>query len=139
VGQGATERASVTYLGITNLVCRIRQQGDLLLEQRRRFEVVMARQGPDGDLISTFLYVRKARNPTDVDEHRRGGEPQLHQRHERMAAGNQLGLVAVLDQQGDCFFSGPRPRILECRRDHTLDSVSFWRSAAQARTAFTML
>ena len=41
----------------------------------------------------------RCRSSTDGD-----GKSQLHQWQERMAAGNQLGLVAVLDQQGDRFF-----------------------------------
>ena len=57
-----------------------------------------------GDLITTLLNVRKTRNPSDVDEHRWGGKSQLHQWQERMAASNQLGLVAVLDKHGDRFF-----------------------------------
>ena len=104
VGQRATERAPVTHLGITDLVGGIRQQRDLLLQQRRRLEVVVARQSADGDLVTALLDVRKVGNPSDVDEHRRDGEAQLHQWQERMAAGNQLGLVAVLDEQGDRLF-----------------------------------
>jgi hypothetical protein len=104
VGQRATQRAPVTHLGITDLVGGIREQGDLILEQRRRLEVVMARQGADGDLITALLDVRKTGDPPDVDEHRRDGQSQLHQREQRMAPGNQLGLVTVLDEEGDRFF-----------------------------------
>ncbi len=104
MGQGATEGAPVAHLGIANLVGGIGEQRDLLFQQRRRLEVVVTRQGADGDLIATLLDVRKTGNPADVDEHRRGGKPQLHQWQERMAAGNQLGLVAVLAKQGDGLF-----------------------------------
>ena len=104
MGQRATQRAPVTHLGITDLVGSVREQGNLVLQQRRRLEVVMARQGADGDLITALLDVRKTGNPSDVDEHRRDGKSQLHQWDQRMAAGNQLGLVTVLDEEGDRFF-----------------------------------
>ena len=79
MGQRAAERATVAHLGITNLVGGIGQQGNLLFQQRRRLEVMVARQGPDGDLVTTLLDVRKVRDLSDVDEHRRDGESQLHQ------------------------------------------------------------
>ena len=99
MGQCATERAAVTHLGIANLVGGEGQQGNLLLQQRRRFEVVVARQGADGDLVTTLLDIRQVGNPADVDEHRRDGQSQLHERQKRMAAGQQLGLIAVLAEQ----------------------------------------
>ena len=113
MGQRAAQGAAVTHLGITDLVGGVGEQRDLLLQQRRRLEVVVAGQGADGDLVAALLDVRKIGNPSDVDEHRRDGESQLHQRQQRMAAGDQLGLVAVLDEEGDRFFRRTSPGVVE--------------------------
>ena len=41
---------------------------------------------------------------TDVDEHAWLGEAQLHQRQQAVAAGEELGVVAVLTDELDCLF-----------------------------------
>ena len=63
MGQRAAQRAPVTHLGIANLVGGIREQRNLLLQQRRRLEVVVARQGADRDLITSLLDGREIRGP----------------------------------------------------------------------------
>jgi hypothetical protein len=131
----------VAHLGIANLVGGEGQQGDLLLQQRRRLEVVVARQGADGDLVTTLLDVRQVGNPSDVDEHRRDGQPQLHERQKRMAAGQQLGLVAVLAEQRDCFVGRSQPARSRTQQGSRIGPGHHPRPTitAQARTALTML
>ena len=54
----------------------------------------------------------------DVDEDRRRGQAQLHQRHQRVAAGEELGLVAVLDEGGDGRVGRVDPDVVERGGDH---------------------
>ena len=47
-------------------------------------------RGADLDLAVLLVDTGQARNARDVDERRRLAEPQLHQRHEAVPAGEQL-------------------------------------------------
>ena len=55
---------------------------------------------------------------TDVDEHRRRRQPQLHQRQQRVPAGEQLGVVAVLGQHRDRLVDRVGPGVGEGGGDH---------------------
>src|SRR5205085_6008616 len=47
-------------------------------------------------------------------------QPQLHQGKERVAPGQQLGVVTVLAQEGDGLLGRARPGVVELGRDHLL-------------------
>ena len=64
-------------------------------EQIARLEVAVAGERADREVVAPLSHMH-ARHPTGVDEHRRRCEPQLHEREQRHAAGEQLGVVAVL-------------------------------------------
>ena len=70
-------------------------------EQVGGLEVAVAGQGADGDVVAAVADVGQVAQPTHVDQHRRRGQAQLHQRQQRVPAGHELGLVAVLGEQGD--------------------------------------
>jgi len=76
--------------------------------------------------------VGQVAHASDVDEHGRGGESQLHQREQRHAAGQELGIVPVLGEGGDGLVGRAGPQVVERRRDHPL-------VPAAANTALTML
>ena len=58
-----------------------------------------------------------------VDQHRRRGEAQVHQRHEALPAGERLGVVAVLGQQRDALVEGRRVVVGEPVRLHRVDTA----------------
>ena len=68
-------------------------------------------------------------------EHRREGEPQLHHRQQRVPAGDQLGVLAVLGEQRDGLVDRAGPDVVEGGRDHCDSAIV---SAADS-TARTML
>ena len=72
----------------------------------------------------------------DVDEHARLGEAQLHQRQQAVAAGEELGVVAVLADEADGLLGGTGADVVERGGDHR---VLAQLPAAQASTALTML
>src|SRR5437763_15550212 len=78
----------------------------------------MAGEGADGHLAAGLADVAQLDEPADVDEHRRRRQPQLHEREQRVAAGQQLGLVAVLAQELDRLLGRAGPYVVERRRDH---------------------
>src|SRR5262249_49360120 len=71
---------------------------------------------------------------TDVYEHGRRGQPQLHEWQERHAAGEQLGVVAMLAQRRDRLLGGIRTHVVERRWDHRSPPplLAFW-IASQTR------
>ena len=78
-----------------------RSSGTCGCTSRRRRDRLVPGRRPDGDLVAVDdPDVRQLRDRADVDEHGRRGQPQLHHRQQRVAAGEQLGVVAVLGAAG---------------------------------------
>ena len=87
-------------------------------QQLRRRHVVVAGQGADGDVVAVGADVRQVGQPADVDQDGRPGQPQLHEGQQRVAAGQQFGVVAVLGQQRDGLVGRGRPPVVEAGRVH---------------------
>ena len=96
----------------------------------------MAGQRTDREVVAGVAHVREVVEPADVDEHARHREPQLHQRQQRHAAGEQLRLVAVLGEQRDRGVGRVGAGVVERGGDHAFVPVG---CSAAASTACTML
>ena len=83
-----------------------------------RLDVVVTRERADRDVVARVADVGEVAQAADVDEHRRRREPQLHERQERVAAGEDLGFVAVLGEQRDRFVDGVGAGVVELGGDH---------------------
>ena len=79
----------------------------------------------------------RGRQAADVDEHRRGRQPQLHQRQQRVAAGEELGVVAVLGEQRDRFVDRVGAGVGERGGDHAVPPAII--ASEPASTGGTML
>ena len=77
--------------------------------------------------------------PADVDQHARLGEAQLHQRQQAVAAGEELGLVAVLGRQADGLLGRAGPDVVERGGDHGVPPLAFGWSAGLRWMAFQTL
>jgi hypothetical protein len=53
----------------------------------------------DGHVGALVADVGQLGDPAEVDEHGRRGEPQLHQREQRLPARQVLGVLAVLGRE----------------------------------------
>ena len=98
----AAERAAVAHLVVADLAPRPPRStpqccASRSLVSRSRWRVERA----DRDVVAGVADVGEVAQPADVDEHGRRREAQLHQRDQRHAAGEQLGVVAVLGERGD--------------------------------------
>src|SRR5581483_5153772 len=77
-----------------------------------------------------------------VDQHRRRRQAELHQRDERVATGQELGVVAVLRQERHGLLGRAGPDVVEGCRDHQAPFAA-WMAAhtrwgeAGMRTSFT--
>ena len=101
-------------------------------------EVPVPGEGADGDVVAGVADVGEIAQAADVDQHRRRRQPQLHEREQRVAAGEQLGVVAVLTEQADRLVGRVGPLVVERGRDHAgLPAV--WPALAAARIDLTML
>jgi hypothetical protein len=91
----------VTHLGVADLAGRVGQDRALALEQLREVRFFHGGQGADSDVVAAVADVVQVADAADVDQHRRGGQPQPHQRQQRVPAGQQLGFLAVLAEEAD--------------------------------------
>src|SRR3954464_12085070 len=73
---------------------------------------------PDPPLAVLALRAAEPADLAQVDEHRRRREAQLHERQERVAAGEDLGVLAALGQRPERVLERLRRGVLELGRDH---------------------
>ncbi len=119
----------------------VRQQRHVLAEQVGLLDVHVARERTDRDVVAGVTDVRQVADAADVDQHRWLRQAQLHQWQQAVAAGEELGLVAVLADEGDRLLGGTGTDVVECCGDHCEPPIVRVRAhlAAAARTDWTML
>ena len=86
-------------------------------------------------MVAVVAHVRQLLQPAEIDEHLRRGEPELHERQQRVAAGQQLCGVTVFVEQVESVLEGVGADVVERCGNH--DRSSGARAAAMA--ASTML
>ena len=99
MGDRAADRAAVTDLRIADMAGGMGQQRRVLVQQIGGLDVAVAGEGADRDVVAAVTDVRQVGDAADVDQHRRLGQAQLHQRQQAVAAGEELGLVTVLTDE----------------------------------------
>ncbi len=150
VRERAADGAAVPDLGVADLRGRVGQDRRLRLQQRRSGDLGVPRRRADDHLVALEPDARQLRHPGDVDQHGRLGEPDLHHRQQRVAARQQLGVLAVLGQERDRVRGGVGDLVVERRGDHASTSVAPFGAepaeepgpeslSAAARTERTML
>ena len=100
VGQAATHRAAVADRDVTHVAQGLRQQrhgrrGDLA----RQLDVALSGHRPDQQAAVVHLDAVEPGDPVDVDQNRRPGQPEVHQRDEALPAREHLRVGAVLSEQ----------------------------------------
>src|SRR2546430_9476029 len=109
-------------LGVTDLAAYVRQQRAVLPQRLVPGQDGHAGERPDLQPGPGFLDVLEAGDAVDVDDERRPGQAQPHERQQRMASGQQLG-VLVLAQEVDGLLDRFGPLVVERCRDHRLPSL----------------
>ena len=112
------DRAAVAHLVVADLRGDRAQHAALAREQVVGLDVAVPGERADRDVVAGVADVGEVAHPTDVDEHRRRRQPQLHQRQQRHAAGQQLGVVAVLDELRDRAVGRLGTHVVERGGDH---------------------
>ena len=133
VREGTADRAPVPDLRVADLRRGVGQQRRLGPDQAGRGDVGVAGGGADHQVVAIGPDAGQLADPADVNHDRGGGQPQLHHRQQRMAPGQELGVIPVPGQQVQGVPGRLGCLVLERRGDHAL-IVS-----AAASTARTML
>jgi hypothetical protein len=132
----AADRAPVPDLRVTDLPRRVREQRHFAGQDVGVLHVVVSGQGADRDVGAFVVDVRQVVQTAEVDDHLGCGQPQLHQRQQRVTAGQELRVVAVFGRQAHRLLDRACPLVAECGRDHADTSAG---ASAAARAARTML
>ena len=71
----------------------------MLPDERRRRDVGMPAERPHRQPIADAAQAHQTVDPVDVDQIARAGDPQLHHRDEALPSRENLGVLAVLDEE----------------------------------------
>jgi hypothetical protein len=86
-------------------------------------------------VVAGVAHIGEVADATDVDEHGRRREPQLHERQQRHAAREELCVLAVLGDERQRLVGRAGAHVVERGGDHLLPFIL----SAAASTDFTML
>ena len=120
VRQTAADGAAVAHLRIADRLGALGHHWTPLVQQRRGGDLVVHGAGADHDLAVALADAGEVGDAADVDEELRLAEPQLHQRHQAVAAGDELAGAAGGRDPGQCVVDRGRAYVVECRRNHAL-------------------
>src|SRR4029079_17211800 len=70
-------------------------------DHRRGFELKMARQGADTDVLSRVFNEGQVADPVDIDKNRRSEKAEIEHRDEALPASNDLRVAAAISQRRD--------------------------------------
>jgi hypothetical protein len=120
---GSAWRASRPACPVAGLVVghrlgRLGQQRDVLLHQVVAEEVVVGGHRADRDVVAVLADAAQLGDAAEVDEHRRGGEPQPQHRDQALPAGQDLGVVPAVAQRLHRLGDRRRLDVVELGRDH---------------------
>ena len=81
-------------------------------------ELRVGRQRPDPPVAVLALDAVQPGHLAQVDQQRRRGQPQLHQRQQRVSAGQELGVLAAVGERLDRIVERLRRGVVELGGDH---------------------
>jgi hypothetical protein len=149
VRHGAAQGAAVAHLRVAHPSGRVRQERYLGAGDLVPLEEVVPGAGADGHHGigpgAVHPHVGQVGDAADVDQDGGDRQAQLHDRQERVAAGQELGVLAVLAEGGQRLVYRADLHVLERCGDHACTSCDCgtWPAdgpaAAAVRTARTML
>ena len=142
VGDRAAHRALVAGLEMADEGQGGGEQRKLFLQVRPGQQLVLCHRGADLDCVAEIADVPQFGDPRDVDQHRRVGQPQVHHRHQRLPAGEDARLVAMLGEQRHRLIHRVGPHVIERARLHRTPpfcAISAWmrRGVAGSCTSLT--
>src|SRR5262249_10008707 len=114
--------AAISHLPIADAARHLRQQRADLAKLGGVFDHRVRYQRPDRDQILVHLDAAQRRNPPEVDQAIRAGQPQLENGEQAVAAGERLGAGAARLKSGERLFQCLRRGVVKGARNHGLPS-----------------
>jgi hypothetical protein len=102
---------------------RFCQKGTALLNQWRQLQVPFSGQGTDEKLVSFLFDVIQPLDLVDIYKDLRPAEPEVHDGHQALTAGQDLGFIFVLHQKPDGLFHCVWGEIFKGTRFHIRSPV----------------
>ena len=98
MAQRAAERAAIARLAVADLLDRLVHQRAALAHHIGEFEVALARHGADLERAVVLADVGQAIDAVEIDDMVRQHEAHVEHRHQRLPAGEQLGVLQPAEQ-----------------------------------------
>jgi hypothetical protein len=89
------------------------ERGARVADRVRAGDLAVAGHGPDHQAAVLDAGSREPGHAVEVDHDLGRREAQVHQRHEALAAGQDLGVLPVLGEERDALLRGRRREVLE--------------------------
>jgi hypothetical protein len=118
VDQAADHRAPVADRRVGDVLQRLPQQRDRVAGGRVVLDGGVTGQRTDPDGVGVAADVGQLGEPVHVHQVRGGGQAHVEQRHQALAAGEHLAVVADLGQHGQRLLDRGGPVVLERRWLH---------------------
>src|SRR6185437_6462285 len=115
-----TNRALIAHLNVADALRTRRQQRTDLLQQVRRFQLVVRRRRADQDLVVFFADIRKRLDARDIDQQLRLRETQLHRGNQTMPTREHFRAIEIACEQCDRFIERRRSFVIEWCWNHDL-------------------
>ena len=93
-------------------------QRTALRQERRELRLTLAGHGADAQPAAFIADVGQPFHPVEVHQHLGIGQPQVQQRHQALAPGQDTRLSGRLPQESQRFGQGPGRVVTERRRFH---------------------
>ena len=116
--QASSDSPAIANLHVSGQIGGVEHERQMLLDERRSGDVSMPAERAHRQPIVDSAQARQTVDPVDVDQVARAGDPQLHHRDEALPSRENLGLLAVLDEQLQRLVHGARCEIFEFRGVH---------------------
>ena len=117
VGEAAADGAAIARLAMADMAQRLGQERAVLGDFRRKFEVALAGHGADAHPAIADRDAAQFVEAAEIDEMIDDHVAEVHHRHERLPAGQNLGVGQARQQLGR-FLEPPRRVIVEGRWFH---------------------
>ena len=133
VRDAPTGRSAIADRGVSDQADRLGDHRASLAEPGQLLDRAMARRRAEHQRVPIDPRVVELGDAVQVDQRRRGGQPERHHRHQTLAPGDHLRVLTALGEQRDRLLDASRREVLERSRLHARE-LSPWAPAGPRRT-----